>query len=159
MRYCKSCGVHHAAYKHTNPSETFSRWCTHCYAYHHRSWGYCQITNLPFLNQEGENVTDIEARKEVLQQQINRAADELAIINKFDGLNFDPGTVLRWEVLRKGDDGEKMYAFAIKTGPHWFVVGHGRDRGACSFDTVLAAILAGKSDTVEVTDIWKKPGS
>lgn len=103
--------------------------------------------------------SDIEGRKRVLQEQIDRAAEELALLGKFDGLNFPVGTVLRWTASGIDLDGTVYpYSMAVKKNDAvengWLLVASNGLNSNVSLAAVINTILHDQPAMVEIAIKW-----
>lgn len=163
--WCRPCGVYHPKYQHRNGEHHLAKWCPLCEAYHFTKGypDYCVVQERNFFtHNQGENMTDIEARKKVLQQQIDRAADELALLQKMEeygDADFSDGTVIRWQTNKPRPDGRAVYGLAMKIGDYWHHLGVRETNGPNNFTVTVDKIVREARGEVEIATGWKSVGS
>lgn len=147
-RYCYGCKKDHLRWCHLWGFSGLRK-CELCEFWHEKKLLHCpapeELQTVP--KQMEQKVSDLNARKSVLQKQIDRAADELALIEKFGTADFDNGTTLMW--LR--DDGSYgSYRSALKRHDTWFYSGSYQNGAGVAMDHVINTILTDHPDTVWV---------
>lgn len=113
------------------------------------------------IEEEDGVSADIEGRKRVLQKQIDRAADELALLEKFADVDFAIGTTLRWLHYNARDKGSDLvkerYRVVVKTGESsWLIVGA---LAASHIEQIIETFQKDGATVIEVSDGWTELGA
>jgi hypothetical protein len=82
-------------------------------------------------------------RRDVLENQMRRLEEEIAVLDRFGNDDFEEGAVITFDKQFHGPDSKTWTYAGVKVGNLWYLTGSGRHPNCFSWDDLVRFLSEG----------------